>query len=133
MELLDKIVVLEEAASNFGFRWETTEQIMAQIQSECIEINEHLVSPAEQVSQLDLQEEIGDLLHAVFSLCVFCKLSPRETLSQTLAKFECRLNAVKEITQEQGLTSLEGHSFDALMEIWKKAKGRVGTKSELRP
>ena len=125
MDLLDKIVVLEDDASMFGFRWETTGQIMAQIQSECSEINEHLDHGIMLANEAELQEEIGDLLHAVFSLCVFCNLSPRETLKQTLTKFERRLNAVKEITQEQGLNNLNGLPFDELMAIWNKAKVRA--------
>lgn len=126
MELLDKVVVLEEEASAFGFEWETTDQIMAQIQSECVEINEHLDKGVAQANQAELQEEIGDLLHAVFSLCVFCKLSPRDTLAQTLDKFERRLNAVKDISKERGLTDLNGYPFDELMKIWDEAKARAG-------
>ena len=126
MDLLDKVVSLEKEAAAFGFAWETTDQIMAQIQSECVEINEHLNQNPESANQSDLQEEIGDLLHAVFSLCVFCKLNPQKTLNQTLNKFERRLNSVKEISQEQGLTNLRGYPFDRLMAIWDEAKVRVG-------
>lgn len=126
MDLLDKVVFLEQEASAFGFEWETAAQIMAQIQSECVEINEHFGSEKEPANQVELQEEIGDLLHAVFSLCVFCNLSPRHTLEQTLAKFERRLNAVKEIAKEQGLIHLSGFEFNDLMAIWQKAKIRVG-------
>jgi uncharacterized protein YabN with tetrapyrrole methylase and pyrophosphatase domain len=126
MELLEKTVILEQEASEFGFRWENTDQIMAQIQSECIEINDHLALRSTHANQAELQEEIGDLLHAVFSLCVFCNLSPKETLEQTLNKFERRLNAVKAISMEQGLTNLNGFAFDELMAIWEKAKARVG-------
>lgn len=126
MNLLEKVVSLEKEAAEFGFQWSTAEQIMAQIQSECVEINEHLIQDAKQVNQSELQEEIGDLLHAVFSLCVFCNLNPKDTLEQTLTKFERRLHAVKEVSQEQGLVHLNGHSFDELMVIWQKAKARVG-------
>lgn len=126
MDLLDKVVALEDEASRFGFRWETTTQIMNQIQSECIEIEAHLHEDVHHADTAELQEEIGDLLHAVFSLCVFCKLSPRDTLEQTLIKFERRLNAVKSIAEEKGLTGLDGHSFDELMNIWDHAKQRVG-------
>jgi len=122
MELLNKIEALEKMADQFGFRWETTTQIMNQIHSECEEINEHLHQAPEQRNQAELQEEIGDLLHAVFSLCVFCKLNPRETLAKTVKKFERRLMAVQAIAQEQGLTNLEGHSFEQLMRIWDEAK-----------
>ena len=121
MDLLEKVVALENDADAFGFRWKKTEQIMAQIESECLEIQEHLqAGPA--VNQFELQEEIGDLLHAVFSLCVFCKFSPREMLEKTLGKFEARLNAVKLLAKEQGLMDLNGHSFEELMVLWDKAK-----------
>lgn len=126
MDLLEKVEALEHTADAFGFRWETTAQIMEQIQSECAEINEHLDQGITSVNQPDLQEEIGDLLHAVFSLCVFCKLNPKDTLENTILKFERRLNAVKGIATEQGLTTLDGHSFDELMKIWRQAKLLVG-------
>lgn len=124
MDLLDTVLKLENEAAQFGFEWETTDQIMEQIQSECAEIQEHLHLGA-SAERVELQEEIGDLLHAVFSLCVFCKFSPKETLQQTLMKFEDRLNAVKMIATEQGLTHLKGCSFDKLMEIWQAAKKRI--------
>ncbi len=126
MDLLEKVVKLEQEADQFGFRWETTDQIMEQIRSECLEINEHLQHKPTPENQLELQEEIGDLLHATFSLCVFCKLSPKETLEKTLVKFERRLNAVKQLAQEKGLTNLDGHSFEELMQIWRQAKQNVG-------
>lgn len=126
MALLDKVVKLEEEASEFGFRWETTDQIMAQIESECEEIQEHLRLGISKANQAELQDEIGDLLHAVFSLCVFCRFSPRETLGLTLNKFERRLRAVKLIAEENGLNTLEGQPFDELMSIWNKAKELVG-------
>lgn len=126
MTLFKKIIALENEAENFGFKWEKVEQIMAQIHSECAEITVHLQNPTEDSTQVSLQEEIGDLLHAVFSLCVFCKLSPHETLEKALTKFERRLQAVKQIANEQKLTTLNGHEFNELMEIWEQAKKMVG-------
>ena len=126
MELLDKISALEEEASQFGFKWQSADQIMNQIHSECDEIKEHLDHDTSKANQTALQEEIGDLLHAVFSLCIFCKLSPKVTLGQTLTKFERRLRAVKLIAEERELINLEGLPFDELMHIWDKAKELVG-------
>ena len=126
MALLDKVVLLEQEADAFGFRWETTDQIMAQIESECAEISEHLHAGFAQANQAELQEEIGDLLHAAFSLCVFCKMSPSDTLKKTLEKFERRFNAVKTIAEKRGLTSLNGYPFEELMAVWDQAKQLVG-------
>jgi uncharacterized protein YabN with tetrapyrrole methylase and pyrophosphatase domain len=126
MELLDKISALEEEASQFGFKWQSAGQIMIQIQSECDEIKEQLEHAPSKANQTALQEEIGDLLHAVFSLCIFCKLSPKVTLGQSITKFERRLRAVKLIAEERELIHLEGLPFDELMHIWDKAKELVG-------
>lgn len=125
MNLLEKITLLEKEADDFGFRWETTEQIMEQIKSECTEVSEHL-NIAGNYAKTQLQEEIGDLLHAVFSLCVFCQFSPEETLEKTLSKFDRRLQAVKNLAAEKGLQNLQGRSFEELMDFWKQAKCNVG-------
>lgn len=123
--LLKKVVVLETEAAEFGFEWETEAQIMQQIQSECEEIREHLQAEGVR-NEAALQEEIGDLLHAVFSLCVFCKQDPESTLRQTLLKFERRLSTVKAIAKEKALKDLQGQDFETLMQIWDEAKVRVG-------
>ncbi len=125
MDLLDKVVSLEESASEFGFRWGTADQIMHQIQSECEEVKEHLHHGLSQDNKAALQEEIGDLLHAVFSLCVFSGFSPGVTLGQSLTKFERRLHAVKLVAEERGLANLDGKPFDELMYIWDRAKELV--------
>lgn len=123
-EIFQKLTILEKEAESFGFKWDNTYQIMAQIKSECAEIDEHL--DVLKSNQEKLQEEIGDLLHAVFSLCVFCKFDAFDTLTKSVDKFERRLNAVKTIAQENGIATLNGYAFDELMKFWDQAKKRVG-------
>ncbi len=122
MTIFEEIELLEQEAVIFGLQWETTDQIMTQIRNECLEIEEHLNCPEQREA---LQDEIGDLLHAAFSLCIFNKFSPEDTLQKSLDKFEHRLNAMKDIAQEQGLTHLRGKSFDELMQYWEQAKTRT--------
>lgn len=122
--LLEKVEHLEHEAAHFGFQWENTAQIMQQIQSECLEVEAHLLS--DDSNRAHLEEEIGDLLHAVFSLCVFCQFSPTTTLKKSLEKFERRLQSVKSIAKEQALDSVHGRSFSELMSLWDEAKKRVG-------
>lgn len=113
---------LEKEAVLLGLQWETTAQIMAQIRSECLEIEEHL----EKNDKRDaLQDEIGDLLHAAFSLCTYCNFDTELTLQKSLDKFEHRLNAMKAIAKEQGLKNLQHKSFDELMSYWEMAKKRT--------
>ena len=73
----------------------------------------------------ELQEEIGDLMHAVFSLCVFCQFDAEKTLEQSVNKFKHRLEAVKTLALEQGITNLSGYTFDELMNFWNQAKKRT--------
>lgn len=121
MQTLKKSTHLEKEAEDFGFKWGNTQQIMAQIKSECIEIDEHL-SHITADNKPKLQEEIGDLMHAGFSLCVFCKFDAQETLKNSIDKFERRLTEVKTIAQEKGIATLDGYTFDELMQFWDQAK-----------
>lgn len=122
MEILDKLFHLEHEAAEFGFKWETPEQIMAQIRSELTEIEEHLAKPQDKDK---LQEEIGDLLHAAFSLCIFCKFNPEETLANSVNKFEKRFRETQRLALKEGLENLNGQSFNKLMELWEKAKKQL--------
>ncbi|CAM2836074.1 MazG nucleotide pyrophosphohydrolase domain-containing protein [Legionella worsleiensis] len=137
--IFDDIDNLEKEAVLFGLKWETKAQIMEQIRNECLEIEEHLESKDNRTA---LQDEIGDLLHAAFSLCTYCNFDTELTLRKSLDKFEHRLNAMKAIAKEQGLENLQGKSFDELMRYWKLAKQRTlipetasvsGTKKTLQP
>jgi uncharacterized protein YabN with tetrapyrrole methylase and pyrophosphatase domain len=127
MDLFKKMYILDAQAINLGFKWENAGQIMAQIKSECDEIMFHIdAQDSCDTNQSELQEEIGDLLHAVLSLNLFCGFNPSDTLEKSLSKFERRLTAVKDISEEQRIEKLDGLTFDELMAIWQAAKIRVG-------
>ena len=68
-DAIKKIIQLEKQAKEYGFYWPDHESVMKQIYSECDEVNEVLADSCS--SKERLEEEVGDLLHAVFSLCVF--------------------------------------------------------------
>ena len=76
---LKKIVKLEREARNFGFDWPNKEMIFDQIISEIEEIK--------QAKDSELQEEVGDLLHAVISLCIFLNYDLEETLGYVVTRF----------------------------------------------
>ena len=121
MPLFKQLTDLEIEASEFGFRWYNAEQILTQIRNECDEFNAHLIDN----DTVKLQEEIGDLLHAAFSLCVFCGFDASETVEKSVNKFERRFGCVKKIAKEHGLTTLNGKPFEELMTFWDEAKQRV--------
>ena len=124
MNIIKKIVEVEKQAKDFGFYWPNTDVIMDQINSECEEIDELLKD--KNSSSKRLQEEIGDLLHAAFSLSFFCGHNPEATLEEALAKFEKRFIQTKNLAQEAGHQNLHGKDMDEMMEYWDQAKKQVG-------
>lgn len=119
MNTFEKLIQLEKQADDFGFSWPDPFMILKQITSECREIEENL---EQKGSAAHLQEEIGDLLHAAFSLCIFCKFDPEATVKQSLKKFETRLLGVERLAKEAGYTNLQGQSFETFMAFWEAVK-----------
>jgi uncharacterized protein YabN with tetrapyrrole methylase and pyrophosphatase domain len=116
--LLKQTEELEISAKEFGFYWERIEQLIEQIQSECLEVKEAW----ENNDNAHLQEEIGDLIHATISLAVFCQFDPHETLANSLEKFQKRYNHVVHLAKEDGHSDLKQQPMDILMHYWNRAK-----------
>lgn len=117
--VIERLVDLEKKSADYGFTWPNVEMILAQAQSECQEIQEAI---NQKEGQDRVQEEIGDLLHAAFSLCVFMGFDAEATLMKTTNKFEKRLLALLKVAGEQGYTDLKNQSTQTLMHLWELAK-----------
>lgn len=124
VSIIEKLTILEKQAADKGFIWPDVGMILDQIESECQEIREAI---HQKEGQARIQEEIGDLLHAVFSLCVFMKFDGQETLTQATNKFEKRLSTLFKIADEQGYTDLKSESIETLISLWKLAKEHDST------
>ena len=118
MNLLKEVERQELTAKEFGFYWESIEQILEQIVSECREIED----AHRKGDKAHLQEEIGDLMSASVSLAVFCGFCPSDTLKKSIDKFQKRYDALVDLVKQDGRTDLKKQSFDMLMDYWNKAK-----------
>jgi uncharacterized protein YabN with tetrapyrrole methylase and pyrophosphatase domain len=116
--LLKRIEEQEAAARKFGFYWEHISQLIKQIQSECLEVQEAW----ENNDRTHLEEEIGDLIQATVSLAIFCDLDPHETLLKATNKFQKRYDKVVELAESEGHSSLHKQPFEVLMNFWDRAK-----------
>lgn len=125
MYILEKISKLEKEADLFGFRWDNPQQILEQITSECQEVAEQLDANPIVEQNAELQEEISDLIHAAFSLCVFCDFDIEETINISIDKFVKRMFMVRKIAEEKGIDNLTSHSFSERMQFWDAAKERL--------
>jgi len=116
---LQQLITLEKQVRDFGFNWPDIPTILRQAESECAEIEEVL---EKQESSERLQEEISDLLHTAISLCLFAGFSVEETLANVVKKFGGRMAKVQILAEQQGLSTLQGQSFEFMLTLWDKAK-----------
>ncbi len=131
--ILKRLEKLELETKSFGFYWENSTQILQQIQSECQEIEAHFSPETADKQKSTLAEEIGDLLHATFSLSVFCQFDTEQILTAAVDKFESRFKSVQKIAKEQGLNNLHGLPFEYLMDLWTIAKTQEAPKKTSLP
>ncbi len=116
--LLKRVEEQEIAARAYGFYWEHFNQLIEQIKSECIEIQEAW----QKGDPTHLQEEVGDIIQATISLAVFCKLDPHETLLKSINKFQRRYDAVVKLSMHDGYDDLQDQPGEVLMQYWNRAK-----------
>jgi uncharacterized protein YabN with tetrapyrrole methylase and pyrophosphatase domain len=121
--LLQEIVLLEKQATSNGFAWPNVDMILDQVTNECKEVQQAI---AENESPARIQEEIGDILHAAISLCVFMNFDVEETLTNSKNKFEKRFLTVLDIAREQGYADLKNQPIEKLLTLWDLAKQRQG-------
>lgn len=119
MKPLKTLIELEKDTRDFGFAWPNKEAALAQAISECEEIKEAI---EQNHSREDLQDEIGDLIHAAISLCIFSEFDVEETIEKITKKFASRMSIVKKLTKERGLENLQGKSIEFMLELWNEAK-----------
>jgi len=106
-------------AQKFGFDYPNLSEMLAQIESECKEVEKEWNAGNREL----LEEEVGDLIHAAITLATFCKLDPVKTLKKSIDKFQKRYDALVKLVQEDGFDDLQHQpSFDAIMDYWKKVK-----------
>jgi uncharacterized protein YabN with tetrapyrrole methylase and pyrophosphatase domain len=116
---LENLISLEKDARNYGFDWPDEGMILDQAISECEEIRSALACGE---SSDRIQEEIGDLIHAAISLCVFAGFDPQETVENVTIKFAKRMKLMKELTTARGLNDLKGQNMTFMLQLWDEAK-----------
>lgn len=116
---LERLVAVEQDVRKYGFDWPDEHMVLDQIVSESQEVREAI---KQGESQERIREEVGDLLHGVISLCVFCNYNVDEILTAVTKKFARRMHLVKEAALKRGLTDLHGQTMDFMLELWREAK-----------
>ena len=116
--LMRQIEEQEREAKEFGFYWANIQQLIEQIQSECLEVKDAW----NRNNSSQLQEEMGDLLLAAVSLAIFCKFDPHETLLKSFKKFQKRYQCMVKLAKNDGYETFQGQSTKILENYWNRAK-----------
>lgn len=113
------VVALEKQAQAFGFKWSTCEQLIKKIQDECHEVIQEI---EQKGTREKLEEELGDLVLANLSFCIFYRFNLKETIGQACARFQQRLNIMMDIAQSEGHLNLADIPIEVTMQYWKRTK-----------
>ena len=120
MDTFTRLEKLESESKEIGFYWPDHYSALKQITDEIAEIKE--VLERVNLEQAHLQEELGDLLHAVCSLIFFCNFNVQDTLDKALDKYEHRFYSMVSVANEQGIEDFGSLTLDQMMTFWKLAK-----------
>jgi len=115
---LNTLIRIDKKSRSFGLYWNNYEEILNQIKSEYQEVREALIMYPEHT-----EEEIGDLLHSLISLCVFLDLNVDKIILQAIKKYNDRMSILEDILSTKfNLTNLHNKPTAFRTRVWKMAK-----------
>lgn len=110
---LSRAQKLGKRAGQMGFDWPTHEGALAKVREELDEV----VDAVEREVPADIEDELGDLLLAVSSLCRHLDVDAESALRAANAKFERRFRIV-----EHGVQTGSASDLETMEMLWQQAK-----------
>ncbi len=114
---LHEIMEISMEASEEGFEWEKVEDIFCKIFEELEETR----LAYNNGDHRSVENELGDLLFAVFNAIRFLKMDPVKVMERGRRKFEIRYRSAIRMMKSEGFNPRE-LSSKVLNEYWEKAK-----------
>lgn len=116
---------LGKKVAKVGFDWPDIAGVLDKVREETAEVEETLPLSDENPH---VEEELGDLLFSVVSLCRRRHVNPEVALDAANRKFEQRFNRMELLLRRQGLT-LAGASDEQMEAAWQQVKAEEKTPS----
>lgn len=116
---LSQAAKIQKRCAHVGFDWHNIMDVFAKVEEEILEVKEELV--ADDINQLALNEELGDLMFAVVNLCRHAKQDPEMLLRQASQKFTKRFHGVERQVKQSGLDFTQ-HDLVQLEQYWQQVK-----------
>ena len=114
---MKRAVKLQKRCGKVGFDWPEKRAVAAKIEEEVHEVLE----ATEHKSQVDVEEEIGDLLFAVLNLARHCQVEPELALIKANNKFEQRFRTLEQLAAPEKAEQLNLAQLEAL---WQQVKSQ---------
>jgi MazG family protein len=116
---------LTTKAARVGFDWKRAEDIFAKIDEELGELREAIseVKPSDEISQVRVREEMGDLLFVIVNLCRHLSVEPEAALKLSNRKFRRRFKYIEQKLESQN-RSLDQSDLEELDQLWNEAKSQ---------
>lgn len=115
---LQKAEKLQTKASQVGFDWSSSKEIIRKIHEELLELEKELDNPSISEKVLD---ELGDVLFSVINLARFLNLSSETALRHANEKFEKRFRIMEQIAKDKN-QNLKDLTLEEMEELWIEAK-----------
>ena len=114
---LTRAVKLQKRAARVGFDWPSTDQVLDKLREEIAE----LVEARDSLTEVEVEEEFGDLLFVMANLARHLKVDPEAALRAANAKFTRRFERIEDGLAETGRSPADSDlaEMDAL---WNRAK-----------
>jgi ATP diphosphatase len=111
---------LGKRAALVGFEWPDVAGALDKLDEELGELRKGL---AEQASQAEITDELGDVLFCVVNICRYLGVDPEAALRGANSKFERRFGYVEQRLQEQGRSAREA-TLEEMDRLWDEGKKR---------
>ena len=106
---------ITNAVEEYGFKWESTNQIIEKLEEEINELKDAIISKKKS----DIKDEFGDIYFTLISLSNFLKINPESALQKTNRKFLKRFSIIEHYAGDN-IKKQTPKDFQRLWQIAKK-------------
>ena len=114
---LTRAVKLQKRAARVGFDWPSTDQVLDKLREEMAE----LVEARQTFTQVEVEEEFGDLLFVMANLARHMKVDPEAALRGANAKFVRRFQRIEDLLALDGRVPADSDLAE-MDRLWNQAK-----------
>ena len=114
---LTRAVKLQKRAARVGFDWPTTDQVLDKLREEIVE----LVEARQNLTEVEVAEEMGDLLFVIANLARHMGVDPEAALRGANAKFTRRFSKIEDWLAVAGKTP-EQSDLAEMDGLWNRAR-----------